>query len=471
MPHAAPIAITEDEQERRALARVGDVICDKWRIDALLGVGGMAAVFAASHRNGKRVALKILHHEMSHYPEARERFIEEAYAANRVGHKGVVSVLDDGVADDGCAFLVMDLLRGETAQARLQRSGGKLEPVEVLRIADQLLDVIAAAHAVGIVHRDVKPENVFITYQGQVKLLDFGIARITESRRTTRTQIGSTMGTPAFMAPEQARGRWEEIDARTDLWALGATLFFLLTGRVVHQADTANEELLAAMTRPAPKIETVSPGISPELAYVIDTSLEFELERRFADAKVMQQSVREAYMAMTAPGTLPGALEPISTHFPEELDNTLRSGSTTYRPVATTERPVPGQRVSRVGVIGLLALGGVAIGVTVYGALMTAPEGPPPASASALTSPPPTPPSPSAAREPTPAPGALPVEPETTVEVSEPDRLVEDLEGAKVAQPAKEKGSVEKPRTSRPPPPSPEPSSLPRPVDPLSRRK
>ncbi len=469
MPHAAPIAVSEDEHQRRALARVGDVIGDKWEIDALLGIGGMAAVFSATHRNGKRVALKILHAEMSRYPEARERFIEEAYAANRVGHPGVVSVLDDGVADDGSAFLVMDLLLGETAQGRLQRSGGKLDPAEVLSIADQLLDVVAAAHAVGIVHRDIKPENIFITQEGQVKLLDFGIARIAESRRTTRTQIGATMGTPAFMAPEQARGRWEEIDERTDIWALGATLFLLLTGRVVHLADTANEELLAAMTRPAPKIETVL-LIRTELAYVINTALDFEQERRFADANAMQQSVREAYAAMTTPGTLPAALQPIPTPFATAFDLALGSASTTYRPVAT-ERPAQGRSVSRASVIGLLAVAAVSLGVTLFGKFGSAPEAP--ASESAITSAPPLPPPANPAPAPTPAPAPPAAVEATTVRLGDPDRLVEDLKSTQVqlAAPQKtQKRSAERSQVLRPPP-SAAASPLPEPVDPLSRRK
>ncbi|MDX2055776.1 MAG: serine/threonine-protein kinase [Polyangiaceae bacterium] len=476
MPHAAPIAVSEDEHQRRALARVGDVIADKWEINALLGLGGMAAVFSATHRNGKRVALKILHPEMSRYPEARERFIEEAYTVNSVGHPGVVSVLDDGVADDGSAFLVMDLLQGETAQGRLQRLGGQLDPAEVLSIGDQLLDIITAAHAVGIVHRDIKPENIFITEEGQVKLLDFGIARIAESRRTTRTQIGATMGTPAFMAPEQARGRWEEIDARTDLWALGATLFFLLTGRVVHLADTANEELLAAMTRAAPKIETVMPAILPELAYVINTALEFEQERRFADAAAMQLSVREAYTAITAPGTLPAALKPIPLAFPAELQVTLGNASTTYRPVATTERPPQGRSVSRGGVIGLLALAAVALGSTLFGTFASEPEGPAPASESAITRTGSLPPSPHTASAPAPLAPLATREATASVSNGEPNRLAEDPKSAnaEVVAPKKRKPkqqkSAENPQTLQPPPSAAAPPP-PEPVDPLSRRK
>ena len=214
----------------------------------------MASVYAATHRNGNRVAIKILHPELSVYEELKERFLDEGYAANNVAHPGVVAVHDDGTSDDGAVFLVMELLEGETLQARWQRAPFAFSPREILAIADQILDVLEAAHRKGIVHRDIKPENVFLTQDGRLKLLDFGIAHNEHTRRTHRTQAGSAMGTPAFMPPEQARGHTDQIDGRTDLWALGATLFWLASGRFVRSAETSNEELLQAMTRPAPAL-------------------------------------------------------------------------------------------------------------------------------------------------------------------------------------------------------------------------
>src|SRR6185369_1933868 len=135
----------EDEQTRRAKSRVGQTVNGRWHLDSLLGIGGMAAVYAATHRNGKRVAVKLLHPELSRNGELRQRFLDEGYAANRVGHPSAVSVLDDGVSDEGAVFLVMDLLEGETLEARIRRSG-RLAPREVLFIADSLLDVLAHAH-------------------------------------------------------------------------------------------------------------------------------------------------------------------------------------------------------------------------------------------------------------------------------------------------------------------------------------
>jgi serine/threonine-protein kinase len=249
----------------------------------------MAAVYAATHRNGKRVAVKMLHTELSASPEVKQRFIDEGYAANRVGHPAAVSVLDDDVAEDGAVFLVMDLLEGETLENRIRRNG-HLEPDELLLIIDVLLDVLAAAHDKGIVHRDVKPDNIFITDEGKVKLLDFGIARMIEPGRPRTTQSGATMGTPAFMPPEQARGRWEQLDGRTDIWAVGATMFVALTGRQVHQGETVNEELLSAMTQPAPSLRDVAPLLPAPLVDLVNRALAFDQDQRWTDAREMRSA-------------------------------------------------------------------------------------------------------------------------------------------------------------------------------------
>jgi eukaryotic-like serine/threonine-protein kinase len=280
-----------DERVQRALRRVGQVIRDRWHLDRVLGVGGMASVYAATHRNGKRVALKMLHPELCASPEERQRFVDEGYVANCVEHPGAVSVIDDDVTEDGHAFLIMDLLEGETLD-QMVGEGGWLLPTRVLTIADAVLDILAAAHDKGIVHRDVKPDNIFVTRDGQVRLLDFGIARLIVPGRNRTTQMGTPLGTPAFMPPEQARGRLEQLDGRTDLWALGATMFFLLTGRDVHQAETVAEELLAAMTKPAPSLGEVAPHLPEPLIELVDRALAFERTERWPDAREMQAAVR-----------------------------------------------------------------------------------------------------------------------------------------------------------------------------------
>jgi len=285
-----------DSHESRARARIGQVLRGKWRLDSLLGVGGMAAVYAATHRNQKRGAVKILHAEVAAQPDAQQRFVREGYVANSVDHEGVVSVLDDDVSDDGCAFLVMELLKGESVSTVAERWPGERVPaVDVLQIADELLDILAAAHQRGIVHRDLKPENLFLTHDRKLKVLDFGIAKLHElSYGGSKTATGTLMGTPAFMPPEQALGEWSRVDARSDLWAVGATMFNLLTGKPLHDADTMQKLLLAHMTKPPPPLLSVDRTLPPEVGAIVDRALAFQQEQRFPDARSMQAAVRAA---------------------------------------------------------------------------------------------------------------------------------------------------------------------------------
>ena len=283
-----------DARAELAKRRVGETLRGKWRIDALLGVGGMAVVYAATHRNGKRVAVKMLHPEMSMDPDLRARFLREGYAANSIGHPGCVAVLDDEVSEDGAVFVVMELLEGETLDARAERSGGRMSPGEVVPLVDQLLDILAAAHTKGIIHRDLKPENLFLTHEGKLKVLDFGIARLRDGQNARLTATGVGMGTPAFMPPEQALAKWDEVDARSDLWAVGATMFTLLTGRLVHEAGSVAALLIAIATKPVAPIASVLPGIPPALAAAIDRALAFDPAHRFQDARSMQAALRAA---------------------------------------------------------------------------------------------------------------------------------------------------------------------------------
>ena len=257
----------DPETDREAAERVGTVLNDKWTLERLVGVGGMAAVYAGRHRNGARAAVKVLHPELARHREVRERFQREGYAANKVDHPGVVKVLDDDVVssgpDAGTAYLVMELLEGESLQDRLER-GLAFGEREFLDLASEVLEVLQAAHARGVVHRDLKPENLFFARdeaepgKTRVKVLDFGLARLLDSQ--TITTYGLALGTPSFMSPEQAAGRIDEIDGRTDLFALAATGFRLRTGRRIHEAGSP-VELVAMMSRlPAPRIGTYRAG-------------------------------------------------------------------------------------------------------------------------------------------------------------------------------------------------------------------
>jgi serine/threonine-protein kinase len=260
----------------------------------------MAAVYAATHHNKKRAAIKMLHPELSLDAAIRKRFLREGYVANAIGQRGAVAVDYDDVSDEGLAFLVMELLDGETIEQRWQRKGKVLSPHEALSVADQLLDTLAAAHAQGIVHRDLKPGNMFLTRDGTVKVLDFGIARVRElSSPLNTTLAGSAIGTPAFMSPEQARGRWEDVDGRSDLWAVGATLYTLLTGKFVHSGDTASETLALAVTRPARSIAEPRPDLHSSLVRFVDKALAYDKTARFADAATMQHALRVTFAELS----------------------------------------------------------------------------------------------------------------------------------------------------------------------------
>lgn len=283
-----------DEATLAAERRVGTVLADKWKLDKLLGVGGMAAVYSATHQNnGKTFALKVLHPTLAMQAEVKKRFLREGYIANKIGHPNAVSIIDDGSDPDGSVFLVMELLEGDSLRGRAEAKHGRMTPKELLPWVIDVLDVLAAAHEQGIVHRDLKADNVFITSDGKAKVLDFGVARVLEGEGG-KTRTGMVMGTPEYMPPEQARGRSELVDGRADLWAVGAMIYRLLTGRYPHEAETPNEVLLLAMTEPAPKLASAIADAGPKLQLLVDKAMAFDKVDRWADARAMQAAAREA---------------------------------------------------------------------------------------------------------------------------------------------------------------------------------
>lgn len=323
-----------------ASRRVGTVLHGKYHIDGVLGVGGMATVYAATHRNRKRFAVKMLHTEFSVRSDVRARFVREGYVANTVPHAGVVAVLDDDVDETGSAFLVMELLEGVTVDA-LYTSGGPLPVREALAIAYQLLDVLDAAHQKSVVHRDIKPANLFVLRDGQVKVLDFGIARLRDNDAGLKsTRNGSVLGTPAFMAPEQALAMPENVDARTDVWAAGATLFTMLTACFVHPGQNARQIMIRAATDPARSIQSVMPELPPSVAAIVSRALAFDRSQRWPSAAAMRDAVHETFCELF--GSAPvqadvGALV-------ERTSAVIGSQPTQLQPLTDLQRPVLGVR-------------------------------------------------------------------------------------------------------------------------------
>jgi serine/threonine-protein kinase len=302
---------------------VGTWLRDKYRLDAVIGVGGMATVYRGAHRNGNRVAVKVLHTELSLSTDVRTRFLKEGYVANAVDHPGVVRVLDDDVTSDGAVFLVMELLEGDTLDTHWRNHDCRLPPQDVAAYAVQILEVLAAAHAKGIIHRDIKPENLFLTTDGVVKVLDFGIARMRDGAGVV-TRTGRMMGTPAYMPREQALGLINEIDPRTDLWALGATMFALIAGRHVHVGETPETMVVHSATRPAESLATVAPEVPPALVAVVDRALSFHREERHADATAMIAALEAAQL--TAYGiSAPRRSVPRSASSSEAMQDTVKA--------------------------------------------------------------------------------------------------------------------------------------------------
>ena len=290
--------MSRDERSpvRSADPFVGRWLKDKWRIDALLGVGGVGSVYAATHRNRGRAAIKILRADLASNRDVVARFLREGYAANAVEHPGTVAVLDDDATEDGVVFLVMELLDGETLDTRARGRGGRLPVGEALAAIDRVLAVLEAAHDKGIVHRDLKPENIFVCRDGAVKVLDFGLARIREGSAPTRsgTQHGWMMGTPGFMPPEQARGLWDRVDARSDVWAVGATLYALLTGARLYETDNKSIDVYAAATTPAPSIHHAAPDLPHAVVELVDRALAVRPEDRWPSASAMRAALAAA---------------------------------------------------------------------------------------------------------------------------------------------------------------------------------
>ncbi len=312
-----PTIPTRDVLERR----IGSTLRGKWKVDALLGAGGMAAVYAATHRNGQRAALKIMHPALAADDRLIERFVSEGYIANKVSHASCVAVLDDDITDDGAPFLIMELLEGETVRDFWKRTGRRLPIGQVLQIAERVLDCLEACHGAGIVHRDLKPANVYVTTDGRIKLLDFGVALVEGGDATP----GFAMGTPAYMAPEQAKGRAEKIDHRVDIFSMGACMYALASGKRVHRAKTEQESLRLAATTPARSVSTVAPDLPLEVINLIDRALSWNAHDRFASAREMKVAVTSALTRVQRVSNRAPSMRPES--FDDDEDYTPMHGT------------------------------------------------------------------------------------------------------------------------------------------------
>jgi serine/threonine-protein kinase len=255
----------DDDQELPSILP-DTVIGGKYRIEKLIGRGGMGSVWAAVHLGlGQRVAIKLIARRYANSREARHRFDLEAKAAAQLRSRFVVQVYDNGETSDGTPYIVMELLEGESLDERIQRQGPL--PVDVsLRILGQVARALGRAHAVGIVHRDLKPENIFLTHsqddEGEIaKVLDFGIAKIKTPEGTdSATRTGAVLGTPLFMSPEQARAL-RSVDHRTDIYSFGIVAYTMMTGTPAFTGESFGDILVAICTQPLPSMRAIAPWL------------------------------------------------------------------------------------------------------------------------------------------------------------------------------------------------------------------
>ncbi len=293
----------------------GSVVADKYRIVRLLGSGAMGQVWEATHTLTERgVALKVLS-ENHQTQEARVRILREARALGRIQHKNVIEIFDVGELPDGAPFLVMQLLKGETLDDRLDRLG-KLPPPEVQIVALGMARALEAAHRAGIVHRDLKPGNVFLHWDADspdpvVKVLDFGISKIL-TNDVAYTDAGRAVGSPAYMSPEQARGE-PDIDARTDLWAFGIVLYEALTGGLPFPGETPYAMVGQILHGAMPDFPRLCPDASAKHMNVLLRCVVRERELRLPSATTLREllegSSNEAF-APRADAPPPPAFEP-----------------------------------------------------------------------------------------------------------------------------------------------------------------
>ncbi|MBI3669651.1 MAG: tetratricopeptide repeat protein [Acidobacteria bacterium] len=297
----APAQATGGYAASLAVLHPGTLLGNRYEIIRQLGQGGMGAVYQAKDREVDRmVAVKVIRPELAGHPEILQRFKQELILARQVTHRNVIRIFDLGEAD-GIKFITMEYIEGRDLKSLLVERG-KFPPAEAVGIVQQVCLALEAAHTEGVVHRDLKPQNIMVDQQGKVAVMDFGIARSMELGGMTQT--GALVGTPEYMSPEQVQGL--KVDARSDLFTLGIIFYELLTGKMPYQADTALGTMFKRTKERAVPLAQIDPAVPQFLSDVAAKCLETEAQQRYQSAREILQDL-EAWQA----GAVRRAMNPL----------------------------------------------------------------------------------------------------------------------------------------------------------------
>src|SRR6185503_9233155 len=346
-----------------------------YQIVNLIGEGGMGEVYLATDTIlGRRVALKVLPAFVSKDPERLRRFTQEARAASRLSHPNVCVVHEIGETDDGRPFIAMEYVEGITLRERIRNQAMKLG--DVLDIAIQVAEGLIAAHEAGIVHRDIKPENIIIRPEGYVKILDFGLAKLTERHKSATTTTmptllfnstpGVVIGTAAYMSPEQARG--VGVDERTDIWGLGVVLYEMASGRAPFTGETPTDVVVAIVERDQPPISQHVEGAPPELERIVKKALRKDRNERYQIVKEMAIDLRSLRRELEKGSMLERSIVPASgaSEYARAATGRDRKVETDELKQAVTTIHKPAGIGNRTW-IGLAALAAVVLALAGYG--------------------------------------------------------------------------------------------------------
>ncbi len=306
-------------------------IAGRYRLESRLGFGGMSTVHLAfDQRLERRVAVKLLAEHLAEDPTFVSRFQREAQAAARLVHPNVVQVFDSGLDErTGQHFIVMEYIEGQSC-AEILRDYGWVEAEEAVSIIEQACEGLHYAHRNGVVHRDVKPGNLLRAREGEVKLADFGIAKATE--QSSITQVGSVLGTAAYLAPEQARG--EEAGPSADLYALGVVSYQLISGRLPYEAASLTELALKQQREEPPTLDTLVAAVSPELADAVAIALALDPRDRYQTAREMGHAVSNAQRGIAPVEPAAG----VRGHQATEATTVLATGTKSHGQAPARER-------------------------------------------------------------------------------------------------------------------------------------